>query len=72
MTLKEKAHKIIDAMSEAKLAEVISYLEYVKLKEEIEATNEILNDKNMLEAIQAGLKQFESSELVDFEEIKDV
>ena len=72
MTLKEKAHKIIDAMSETKIAEVIGYLEYVKLKEEIEATNEILNDKNMLEAIQAGLKQFESSELVDFEEIKDV
>ena len=72
MTLKEKAHKIIDAISEKKLAEVIGYLEYVKLKEEIEATNEILNDKNMLEAIQSGLMQYENNELVDFEEIADV
>jgi ribosomal protein L22 len=72
MTLKEKAYKIIDAISEKKLAEVINYLEYIKIKEELEATNEILDDKKLIESIQAGLKQYENNELVDFDEIKDV
>ncbi len=70
MTLKEKAYKIIDAISDNKLAEIIDFLEYVKLKEEVEATNDILNDKKMLEAIQSGLKQYENNQLVDFEVIK--
>ena len=72
MTLKEKAYKIIDAISEKKLAEVINYLEYIKIKEELEATNEILDDKKLLKSIQAGLKQYGNNELVDFDEIKDV
>ena len=72
MTLKEKAYKIIDTISEKKLAEVINYLEYIQIKEELEATNEILDDKKLLKSIQAGLKQYENNELVDFDEIKDV
>jgi ribosomal protein L22 len=72
MTLKEKAYKIIDTISEKKLAEVINYLENIQIKEELEATNEILDDKKLLKSIQAGLKQYENNELVDFDEIKDV
>jgi hypothetical protein len=54
MTLREKAHKIVDVISEKKLAEVIDFLEYLKIKEEVEATNEILDDKKLLESIQRG------------------
>ena len=55
-----------------KLAEVNNYLEYIQIKEELEATNEILDDKKLLKSIQAGLKQYENNQLVDFDEIKDV
>ena len=69
MTLREKAHKIVDAISEKKLAEVIDFLEYLKIKEEVEATNEILDDKKLLESIQKGLLQIENSELIDFDDV---
>jgi hypothetical protein len=69
MTLREKAHKIVDVISEKKLAEVIDFLEYLKIKDEVEATNEILDDKKFLESIQKGLIQIEKGELVDFENV---
>lgn len=69
MTLREKAHKIVDIISEKKLAEVIDFLEYLKIKEEVEATNEILDDKKFLESIQKGLMQIEKGELIDFEDV---
>jgi hypothetical protein len=69
MTLREKAHKIVDIISEKKLAEVIDFLEYLKVKEEVEATNEILDDKKFLELIQKGLIQIEKGELIDFEDV---
>ena len=53
--LREKAHEIIDNISEKKVAEIIDFLEYLKVKEELEATNEVLNDSNMMEAIKKGL-----------------
>lgn len=69
MTLREKAHKIVDIISKKKLAEVIDFLEYLKIKEEVEATNEILDDKKFLESIQKGLVQLEKGELIDFEDV---
>jgi hypothetical protein len=69
MTLREKAHKIVDAISEKKLAEVIDFLEYLMIKEEVEATNEILDDKKLLESIRKGLLQIENSELIDFDDM---
>lgn len=69
--LREKAHEIVDTISEKKLAEIIDFLEYLKIKEEIEATNEILNDKKMVESIQKGLIQFKNNELVDLESIRE-
>jgi hypothetical protein len=71
--LREKAHEIVDKISEKKLAEIIDFLEYLKIKEEVEATNEILNDKKMLESIQKGLIQFKNNDLVDLESmVEDV
>ncbi len=69
MTLREKAHEIVDKISEKKLAEVIDFLEFLKIKEEIEATNEILNDKKLLESIQKGLIQYKSGDLLSLEDV---
>lgn len=73
MNLREKAHDIIEKISEKKLAEVIDFLEFLKIKDEIEATNEILDDQKLLESIQKGLAQYSSGDLVDLEDVvKDV
>lgn len=68
-SFRAKAHEIIDTISDKKLAEVIDFLEYLKVKEELEATNEIMSDENLVRAIKKGLKQAENEEIVD---IKDV
>jgi hypothetical protein len=68
-TLRNKALEIVNVISEKKLAEIIDFLEYLKIKEEVEATNELLNDKKLLESIQKGLTQYKNNELVDLESI---
>ena len=73
MTLREKAHEIVDRISEKKLAEVVDFLEFLKIKEEIEATNEILDDRKLLESIRKGLIEYHSGNLIGLEDvIKDV
>lgn len=73
MNLREKAHEIVDKISENKLVKVINFLEFLKIKEEIEATNEILDDKKLLESIEKGLIQYNSGDLVSLDDVvKDV
>ena len=69
---RERAHRIIDLISEKKMNEVISYLEYVKIKEELEATGEILEDEKLLKSIQKGLSQLKMGEIVSLDELKHV
>jgi hypothetical protein len=71
MPLRERAHEIIESISEKKIAEVIDFLEYLKIKEEIEATNEILDDKKLMESIQKGLRQVENNEVYDLKDVID-
>jgi hypothetical protein len=67
--LREKAHEIIDTISERRVAEIIDFLEFLKIKEELEATNEILNDKNIMESIQKGLKEIGNDDVVNLEDV---
>ena len=69
---REKAHRIIDLISEKKIGEVLSYLEYVKIKEELEATEEILDDENLYKSIKKGLGELRAGEIVGLEELKHV
>lgn len=68
-TLRIKAHEIVDSISEKKIDEVINFLEFLKIKEEIEATNEIMSDENLLSAIRKGLSQFKNGELISLDEV---
>ena len=68
-SLRFRAHEIIDNMSERKIAEVVDFLEYLKIKEEVEATDEILKDEKILEAIQKGLSEIKSNDLVNFDDV---
>lgn len=72
-SVRVRAHEIIDNISDKKIGEVLDFLEYLKIKEEAEATNDILTDKNLYDAIKKGLKQMGEGQLVDLESlIKDV
>ncbi|OGO77453.1 MAG: hypothetical protein A2Y23_02145 [Clostridiales bacterium GWB2_37_7] len=68
-SLRVKAHEIIDNISEKKIVEVVDFLEYLKIKEEVEATNEILSDKKLVDSIQKGLAQIENEELVELADV---
>jgi predicted transcriptional regulator len=68
-SLRVKAHEIIENISDKKIAEVVDFLEYLKIKEEVEATNEILSDKKLLDSIQKGLAQIEKGELVELDDV---
>ena len=69
---RQKAHRIIDLISEKKMGEVISYLEYVKIKEELEATEEILDDEELFKSIKKGLSQLKAGEIISLKELKHV
>lgn len=67
--IRVRAHEIIDYISDNKIAEAVNFLEYLKLKEEVEATGEILSDKKMLDAIKKGLKQVSEGDLVELDSV---
>jgi predicted transcriptional regulator len=68
-SLRKRAEKIINELSDKKLAEVIDFLEYVKLKEELEATEDILNDKKLMEQIKKGIEEARNGEVFDLEDV---
>lgn len=68
-SLRKKAEKIISELSDQKLAQIIDFLEYVKLKEELEATEDILNDKKLIEQIKKGIEEDKNGEVFDLKSI---
>lgn len=58
--LKDKAIETISKLPESCLKEVIDFAEYLESKEEIEATQEILADKKLLEGIKAGIEDLKA------------
>jgi len=57
--LRMKAYKIIDNISDKKINEIVDFLKFLKVKEELGAINEILNDETILAAVKKGLKNIE-------------
>ena len=68
-TIRVRAHEIIDYIYDRKIAEAVNFLEYLKIKEEVEATGEILSDKKILDAIKKGLKQASEGDLVELDSV---
>lgn len=56
MEAAEKAIEILSKLSEDKIKAAIYFLELLALKEEIEATEEILNDEELITAIRRSRK----------------
>lgn len=68
-SVRVRAHKIIDNISDKKIAEVLDFLEFLKIKEEVEATNDINTDEKILAAIRQGLKELDQGELFDLDSV---
>ena len=69
--VRSKVHEIIDSISDKKLADIVDFLEYLKLKEEIEATEEIVSDEFLVQAVMKGLEQADLGETISFERIRE-
>ncbi len=69
--LREKAHQIIDSLSDQRLEDIYEYLQFIKLKEELKATYEITSDKLIMEAIEKGLLEEADGNLIALEDIVD-
>lgn len=68
-TLREKAHQIIDSLSDQRLEAIYEYLQFIKLKEELMATYEITSDKLIMEALEKGLLEEADGNLITLEDI---
>lgn len=64
--LKKEAKKAIDGLSEEKVRVVIDIIEYLKEKEEAEATLEVLSSHELTEQIEEAEKSLKKGRLEDF------
>lgn len=67
--IQKNAVNIINNLSEKKLKDAIDYLNYLKDKEEWDATHELLDNKILYE-IKEGLNQIKEGNYVYFKDIK--
>jgi hypothetical protein len=59
-------------LPDTKIREVLDYLEYIRIREELDATQEILDDEKLMESIEKGMAQFKEGEIVSLDELKNV
>jgi hypothetical protein len=64
--LKREAKKAIDALSEEKVKVAIDFIDYLKEKEEMEATLEILSSRELMAQIEEAEKAIKKGTLEEF------
>ncbi len=60
-----------EKLSKKRKKEVVDFIAYLKIKEELEATKEILSDKDLLESIMRGDADFKSCRFKKWSEVKE-
>lgn len=65
-TLKREAKKAIDKLSEEKVKVAIDFIDYLKEKEEMEATLEILASRELMAQIKEAEKAIKKGKLDEF------
>ncbi len=66
IALKRQAKKAIDELTEEKVRVAIDFIEYLKSKEEMEATLEILSSQELMAQIQAAERALISGAKTEF------
>jgi hypothetical protein len=58
-------------LSKERKKEVADFIAYLKVKEEVEATKEILRDKDLLKSIMRGDEDFKAGRFKKWSEVKE-
>ncbi len=69
-SLKTKAKKLLDHLSEDKAKVAVSFLEFLEEKECWEATKEILKDRELMASIQRGKEDIVKGRVRPWREVK--
>lgn len=73
VTLKRQAKRAIDELSEEKVKVAIDFIDYLKEKEEMEATLEVLSSHELMEQIaeaERSLKKGKPEDFIPWEKVK--
>jgi hypothetical protein len=70
MKTRQAIQEILSEIPDDRLEEALSYLNYLRFKEEWEATEEILRDKKLMQSWQRGKRQAERGQTVSLSELK--
>ena len=65
-----RLREIVEEIPSERLSEVLDFLEYIKDREEWEATWEVIRDKKFLEGVQRGKRDIEEGRWRRWEEIR--
>ena len=65
-TLKRQAKRAIDELSEEKVKVAVDFIDYLKEKEEMEATLEVLSSHELMEQISEAEKSIKKGKTEDF------
>jgi hypothetical protein len=68
---KERISSDFERLSKKRKKEVADFVAYLKIKEEIEATKEIIGDKDFLKSIMAGDEDFRVGRVKKWSEVKE-
>jgi len=67
----EKVFTDFEKLSKKSKNEVADFITFLKVKEELEATKEILNDKDFLQSIMKGDEDFKAGRFKKWSEVKE-
>jgi len=67
----EKILADFERLSKKRKKEVADFVAYLKVKEEIEATKEIIGDKDFLKSIMAGDEDFKAGRVKKWSEVRE-
>ena len=67
----EKIFTDFEKLSKKSKNEVADFITFLKVKEELKATKEILNDKDFLQSIMKGDEDFKSGHFKKWSEVKE-
>lgn len=70
MKPRQAINEILSEIPEDRLEEALSYLNYLRFKEEWDATEEILRDRKLMQSWRRGKQQAERGQTVSLSELK--
>ncbi len=70
MKTRQAIQEVLSEIPEERLEEALSYLNYIRFKDEWEATEEIVRDKKLMQSWRRGKRQAERGQTTPLSELK--